>query len=363
MNAKPTPHADTPDIDRPGEYVRTFSGDMETLKKGGVPDLAPLIQAPLPKERLIEASPIATTMVPPRARTFTGTPPPPPPRPTSTHLETYESDFLDAVNETKASTATVLAAEQDSLRKTQTIEKSTPSVIYVISGVIFFIAGITGAYIVYTRYLTAHAPVSSAPIVLAPIFVDDKEQISGQGLALISAINQSVARPLVVGNVRLLYSASTTTGSIFSMLPISAPDILLRNINTNGSMAGVMTVGGAQSPFFILSVSSYGNTFSGMLSWETMMSRSLSALFPAYPASSIMGGTGTTTPTIATSTPRVQMSFHDEVVGNHDVRVYRDFDGRSVLLYGYWNQTTLVIARDVSAFTEILKRLATSRAQ
>ena len=55
--------------------------------------------------------------------------------------------------------------------------------------------------------------------------------------------------------------------------------------------------------------------------------------------------------------------FVDEVVRNHDVRVYRDATGKSVLLYGYWNQTTLVIARDVAAFTELLQRLATSRAQ
>ena len=53
--------------------------------------------------------------------------------------------------------------------------------------------------------------------------------------------------------------------------------------------------------------------------------------------------------------------FFDEVVANHDVRIYRDAEGRSILLYGYWNQTTLVIARDPSAFAEILGRLATSR--
>ena len=56
-------------------------------------------------------------------------------------------------------------------------------------------------------------------------------------------------------------------------------------------------------------------------------------------------------------------TFHDEVVSNHDVRIYRDAAGKSILLYGYWNQFTLVIARDPAAFTEILGRLATSRSQ
>jgi hypothetical protein len=52
--------------------------------------------------------------------------------------------------------------------------------------------------------------------------------------------------------------------------------------------------------------------------------------------------------------------FVDEVIANHDARVYSDAGGE-VIVYGYWNQNTLVLARDTAAFTEIMSRLATSK--
>jgi hypothetical protein len=127
-------------------------------------------------------------------------------------------------------------------------------------------------------------------------------------------------------------------------------------------MAGIVNAGGAETPFFILSVSSYSNTFAGMLSWETVMPRDLAVLFPAHPT---VVAAATSSP--ATSTPQTvplpAAAFKDEVVSNHDVRIYRDPAGRSVLVYGYWNQSTLILARDPAAFAEIAERLATSRTQ
>lgn len=82
------------------------------------------------------------------------------------------------------------------------------------------------------------------------------------------------------------------------------------------------------------------------------MSADLKTLFPPYPT--------VASSTAATTTPSLKAGFHDEVVSNHDVRVYRDEEGRSIVLYGYWNQTTLIIARDAAAFAELLGRLATS---
>ena len=208
------------------------------------------------------------------------------------------------------------------------------------------------------------APVVLAPSVSAPIFVDEREQVSGTGAALVQAIEKSVNRPIAAsGSIRLLYTASSTdTGSIFSALDLSAPFVLQRNIRAAGSMAGVVNTGGVQSPFFILSVSSYSDTFSGMLTWEPMMRRDLITLFPPYPVTSAASTTATSTPPV--SPPALSaMAFTDSTVANHDVRIYNDTQGRSIILYGYWNQTTLVIARDPASFTEIVQRLATSRTQ
>lgn len=397
----PAPNASPAPVGRdvPKKYIRTLESDMATLKKGGIPDLTPLLEetsAPTTKspEVTLPIKPIPTfsqiikTSPPPPPAPVPPKPAPPPepppiivpPEPVKpSPIETYGGDFANRMKEEHASTATVLAAEQDAREgapQPTPQQSSRSNLPYVIAGTLLLIAGIAGAYVAYTHYETIRAPILFAPSASAPIFVDDREKIAGGGPVLFQAIGQSINRPLASGAVRLLYTASSTEGteSVFAALKAPAPDILRRNVRTAGSMAGVVHVGNSQNPFFILSVLSYRDTFSGMLSWEPRIRNDLEALFPPYP-------TATSTP-VATSTPitgaskgavkitagakpapAVAAAFVDDTVANHDVRIYRDALGRSVLLYGYWNQTTLVIARDPAAFTEILQRLATSRTQ
>jgi len=345
------------------KYIRTLAGDMATLKSGGIPDLEPLPSQPKVSENIEEK-----------------------PSP----IKTYSGDFSDRMKDTNASMATVLASEQDAAplpRSAEVKSFSRSNFIYISAGVILFIVSGFGAYFAYTRYTATLEPIISAPIISAPIFVDDREEVSGTGPVLLQTIKQSVNRPLASGAVRFIYAtnATSTDNSIFSALQIPAPNVLLRNINAPLSMAGVVNVNGNQSPFFILSVESYGETFSGMLSWESVMLRDLAELFPRYTlpvsnepvvatstlatttsplADSGLRSASTTKTTIAASSaPVIVPGFHDEVVSNHDVRIYRDAENRSIVLYGYWDQITLVIARDPAAFAEILRRIASTRAQ
>ena len=348
------------------KYIRTFEGDMETLKEGGVPELSLLPeenQLPIQKEIPVEEP---STILPP--------PLPPQEVIKPSPIETYEGDFSDKIKTTGSSQMTILAAEQDAATgspKPEQKQKSQGSIVYLIAGIAFLIAGGAGAYFTYIRYISNSAPVVLAPTISAPIFVDEKEEISGTGNVLLQAIKQSINNPLADGAVRFLYTASSTTvdNDIFSGLQLPAPNILLRNIKASDSMAGVIFARENQSPFFILSVASYSDTFSGMLSWESTMPRDLAQLFPAY---EIASTTELATTTVASSTTFtaekssqtiIVAGFRDEIVGNHDARVYRDTLGRYILIYGYWNQTTLIIARDSDAFTGILDRLATSYTQ
>ena len=359
--------------DQSDQYVRTFVGDMETLKKGGVPDLVPFGHSHSePKERLVAASPIEPIPFQVTLPTSTVTVRTPPPSSPAV-LKTYESDFSQKMKDTHSSAATVLAAQQDSATgapQADTQESSRGSLAFIFAGIVLLLAGGASAYFVYTRYVNKFQSVILAPSVTASIFVDDREKVSGTGLGLSQAINQSIVRPLAPGAVRLLYSAysTTTPDGVFHALHMPVPDILLRNVVGADSMAGVVNVDGNQSPFFILSATSYSDTFAGMLQWEPAILNDFSQIFPPYISQS-MSTTSVATSTKkltskATSTPivsSVKLVFVDEVIANHDVRIYRDASGKSILLYGYWNQATLVIARDPAAFTEILQRLATSR--
>lgn len=341
-------------MDEPKRYIRTLAGDMEAVKRGEIPNLAPRgASVPPPAQPAPAPAPLPTVEPIPVLA---------PKAPAITPLETYAGDFSERVKETQASTATILAAEQDAapVSAEEAPQKSPLSnILYGVGGVVLLIAGGIGVYLAYGRYLSASAPILLAPTARAPIFVDEREQISGTGTALLQEIEQSVSRQLASGAARLLYLEDASAAGVFSALQLPAPGALLRNISGAQSMAGVVNIGGAQSPFFILSVTAYGETFAGMLQWETSMPRDLAKLFPPYaaPAPSVPAATSTR------PAPALTPAFRDEVVSNHDARVYRDAAGRVVLLYGYWNQTTLVIARNAAAFTEIIGRLATSRAQ
>ncbi|MDD2657480.1 MAG: hypothetical protein PHD04_02345 [Candidatus Pacebacteria bacterium] len=361
----------------PEKFVRTFAGDMETFQKGGTPDLVPLSASSetsqgtaAPHEPPVVPAPPAPIPVPAEKQPLPP-PAPVPPAPTNAPIKTYSSDFIERMKGLHATTATVLAAEQDSAPVLVDSSAETPparhATLYIIAGALLLVAGIAGATVAYLRYQTSIEPVISASPTRSPIFVDDREQITGSGAALLLSIEKSVARPLASGSVRLL-SMDDTTESVFAALPLSAPGALLRNTIADGSMAGVIRASSVQTPFFILSVSSYSNTFGSMLSWEKSMPRDLSQLFPSYAAVASVATPAPVATTTATSSSQVMVpvtvaGFVDTVVANHDVRVYRDSAGRDVLLYGYWNQTTLVIARNSAAFAEILGRLASSRAQ
>ncbi len=386
----------SPDKNPPGKYIRTLHGDIKTLKEGGTPDFTPFVSPNVPREdHFVVIPPTVAPVSPPPIPIPTPVaapvqksipepsfaPPvaPQPLPPPVTPLKTYEGDFSQRMQDTHSSAATVLAAEQDSATDAPQAppqKSSQHGLIFGIAGSLLLIVSGIGVYIAYTNYLDK-TRVIFAPVVSAPIFVDEREQLTGAGLDLSQAIEQSVARMIAVGAVRLLYfeTATTNSDSVFSALRLSAPDILLRNVNAAGSMAGVVNIDGRQSPFFVLSVDSYSETFSGMLQWEPSMLGELAQLFPPYikPTPPVLSATSTAVTTKktnvagkATSTSNAlgaQIVFLDDIVANHDVRIHRDVEGQSVLVYGYWNQTTLVIARDPAAFSEILQRLATSRAQ
>jgi hypothetical protein len=399
----PEPPIDSHDASQappPQRFIRTFESDMRAVQSKTTPELTevPVIPEPAPHETTQEAVqeptvvaetsqltlerevtlphqepireplPVVTEPALPQVEREGRTAPPgvlelerPSP------LETYSSDFSARLKETQASTATVLATEQDASRIAPD-EAPGRGKLYLIGGAVLIVLGGVGAYLAYARYLTGVSPVVIMPTTVAPIFFDERVDVSGKGEALMREIQSSVSAPLASNAVRLLTHTSTSTdASVFGYLDVSPPPVLQRNIDSRKSMAGIVNVRGAQSPFFILSVSSYGSTFSGMLAWEATMPRELAPLYPSLDSlpSGADAALATTTKSgiRATSTPSQAFSagFHDETIANRDVRVFRDSERRVILVYGYWNRTTLVIARDVAAFIEIIERLATSR--
>lgn len=368
--------------------IRTFHGDAQTFQQGGKPDLVPLkkpkhgspetlqqklqpqAQQPAPAVSRSDMIPVGGRIqIHPHAKDDVISQSKPKKKArlpesafTLSPLKTYSSDFADEMQKAGASTVTVLAAEQDSARsgKRQVAQKKVIPTVdttwwYVLAGAILLAAGVGGVYLAYSFFVGGEAPTIGIPVaessVVAPIFADDYSEIVGSGPSLMQAFRKEVSRPIADDTVLLLTLEGAPLKSIFVEMNPRAPSALLRNLNATGAAAGVVRVGGTQSPFFILPVKSYNVTFSAMLSWESTMQKNLALLYPLYPSE--------TAPNAITS---IFSEYVDELAGNRDVRVYRDPDGRSILVYGYWDAKTLVIARDPIAFAEIVDRLATNRA-
>jgi|GEM_PF-641085 len=314
-----------------------------------------------------------------------------PPRPlaaTPEALHTYSSDFTNRVDSRGATAFSVLAAQQDAgVQQTPqlAVRKETPAkaLLAIGTGVLLLILAGGGIFATYQFVTTMQNTPIAALTVPSIVFADEYRQLEGTGSSLLSGLASASNGALVQGNVLVTYILTSTAAEDESIittpaggdafiraLKIPAPDILLRNIAEESSV-GVIRSGEETKAFFALRVDSYERTYAGMLTWEPLMTRDLEVLYPLYPAEEISRPdvviattTASSTP-IATSTPvfsaPVQASartrFEDTIVANHDVRVLRDTNGRSLILYGYADKRTLLIVRDEAAFEALLARL------
>jgi hypothetical protein len=356
------------------------------------PPVSVPIPAPISTPKVFEPVPIPRP-IPVQATAVPAPTPTPPKEATSEPLHTYKSDFADHLQEQGGSAFSVIAAEKDAPRSQPARRKSTlaPRIAIILGAFVFILAGV-GA--IYEAYLfmnkTAPVPLLSTPTTL--IVADSSVALSGTGQSLLDALAQEATQPLALDHIVNTYvTVATTTsqgqieeqgtgGALISELNLPAPDILLRNIDPS-SMVGIVNAGGETRPFFILRVTSYERTFSGMLTWEPTMYSDLAELYPKYPAPTVSATALITPASAATSTgsavthatstqifippstvdqtqPATQ--FTDEIVANHAARVLTDLSGRTLLIYGYADKQTLIIARNEAAFTFLLSRLQSS---
>ncbi len=136
-----------------------------------------------------------------------------------------------------------------------------------------------------------------------------------------------------------------STSDFLTQTDTTAPSLLLRALNPNFS-AGVHIFDGNQM-FLVFKVTSYENAFAGMLEWEeSIEDRLLPLLRPAVDLSYPQGVID-------------QRLFQDSIIRNRDVRVLKNETGRTLLLYGFTDQKTLVIATGADTLNEVITRLNT----
>ncbi len=380
--------ADAPEpklVDGTKSHVRTYATDVATLtgkplptKVENVPAPAPI---PLPTPAPVAPKPVPAPLAPTPAPAVTLPPDPEkeaaierikekvaqPAAERPSPIHTYKSDFAEHVEAQKASPISVLAAQQDSARPAPVVlttpKKKFPA--ELVGGVLLIVVGIAAIAASY-MYISRDKVVEEL-FVPSLIFADERISLSGSAEELRAGLaNPEGAAELPPGGVLITYITYSTTspdgkttielaatgGSLIDALRLPAPDILLRNILPE-STVGVVRAGEETRPFFIMKVDSYERTYAGMLTWEAMMEQDLSVFYPPYPVLE----------TATTTLESFRLSFIDAIVDNRDVRVLKDADNRTLILYGYRDKETLIIARNEAAFSELLARLAATRAQ
>ncbi len=276
-------------------------------------------------------------------------------------IHTYKSDFSEKAKRENASPITILAAEQNAaaVAPKAVPESSKNRTLLVAGSVLLILAAGISVFAAYA-FVTGRPLTPLAPLVPSLVFGDRYEEIVGNGAELRAEL-MALGGDLNQGDIAIAYVTVASSsangkaimvpaqgGALIEALGLTAPSILLRNIEPE-STVGVLREESGAYPFFVLRVSSYERTFAGMLDWEPDMRADLASFYPAPE-------------TTSASAPLRAPLFRDEVIDNHDVRVLRDGEGNTLLIYGYRDKETLVLARSVDAFRELLRRLsATAR--
>ncbi len=293
--------------------------------------------------------------------------------PTISPIHTYKTDFVDTVRKTGASATSILAVEHDAQSRTKShIQKAhKASLWFVIGGAFLVVISIVGIGYAYLHNIKETSP---APIVLSvPSLIPSStsHEISGSGPALLQALAQTAQIHLQNGAVAITYLATTTKlkngaikkrplpgGYIIAALHLPIPTILMNNTAVN-STVGIVAAGNQTRPFFILRVASYDAAFAGMLRWENSIATNLQEIYPAIINPNTANATSTSTTTVQTNKTidSTANAFVDETILNHSVRILRDSSKQSIMLYGFANRNTLIIARNAAAFIVLLNKL------
>ncbi len=264
-------------------------------------------------------------------------------------LRTFESDSAEAIKQGQQSLYSIAQAEKakrakrgESDPEKEDIKKN--SALLLLSGALF-LAG--GAFLLYFFLLRTFLPdktVLVTPTINSVITSQHEIDLANTDQTSRGAIVASVRTVLgqnprnkdEIENIRITKDGKDIDISdIILDFSENTPPSLLRSFSTNEYMIGSIQKE-TKLPFFITKINYYDNAFAGMLKWEEDMQQ----VFVKLGISAL-----TTAP------------WRDAIVKNKDVRLLKNESGDTVMLYGFYDKETLVIAPSEEVFSDVLAGL------
>ena len=275
--------------------------------------------------------------------------------PSIKRIRTFKSDAEEAIRYQNISSAQIAIAEQKKKEKENIIRYETEehsSFGKLVFGVVILIIALLGGWYFWFSLSQSPEPTTATGKKIRTIITSSKTATvtitkGSDPLVLIGTrlgtVNESVGS--VYGLIPVLYATSTDPAPIQEVLEATnIPSRLVRSLGPE-YMFGLY-VYATNGPFLILKDTFFQNAFSGMLEWEKDMANDLLPLIKASHRNESELKTGTHT-------------FQDQVISNVDARVLKDGSGKTVLVYGFPNSETIVIATDQDTLKYVLEELLT----
>ncbi len=270
-------------------------------------------------------------------------------------LRTFQGDVDEAMSKNKMSATTVFVAEQK--RKIERPEKSFSPITtqkinfrnstFITLGALLLLIGLGAIGAVYYLKYSEKVIVQEKNKTLIAISSEKDIAIDSlraeQLIASITANKQSFkAPPNSTLNLNITYAGTrATVDKLLPLLGPTMPSSLTRALSGD-YMVGIYSFD-SNEPFILFTTNDYANSYSGMLKWEKSILTDIGPMFGS-------GLEGTSTPI-----------FTDLALKNKDLRVLRDNNGKTILLYSFLDKKTLLITKNENIFNAVLGKYLISQ--
>lgn len=271
------------------------------------------------------------------------------------NLRTYQGDVEEAIAKNHFTTSTILIAEQkrkaqdetSNEQKAKNLESKNKFFIFI--GTLFLVLGIAAVGIVF--YIKSRNTAIVVQNTKTLMSFSEEKIISVSGLNREKFINDILlekqsanqqVNSVIYINVINAKNEPENLEDVLSILAPNMPPSLSRSFDKE-YMLGIYSFD-TNEPFLILTTNDFANSYSGMLKWEKDMISDLGKIF------SIPQNTGSSSP-----------EFKDETMKNRDLRILKDGDKKTVLLYSFIDKNTLVITANGDILNAIIGKYNISK--
>ncbi len=289
-------------------------------------------------------------------------------------IRTYKSDIADAIKK-KGESLTKIAIQEKKKERAIEVKKTpkkkklgTKNILLIVGILIIVISGGGLMYQLHREGLLVNLfkkPIKEKTILittaiptmpsLIPINTERKINISNNKENLTKIISEELKRDSSVGDVENIYLYKITDTVInekvqqkqeaanpvdlISLWENEVPNPLTRALEEKFMLGIYSTQMDGNTPFLILTTSSYAQTFAGMIKWEQTLLDDLYKLFSI----------GTVT--------QINNSFQDKVIAEKDTRILTNINNEILVLYSFVDKKTVIITTSKEAFSGILQKL------